>query len=248
MKVIIDGREVEVQEEKTILELAKKLDIKIPTLCHHDGLKPYGACRLCIVEIEKNGSKVLDASCTRFIEDGMVIKTTSKELVEKRKLIAELLLARTLGSKKSKEIFKKLGVTKSRFEGKNYNCLLYCGRCVRICKEKIGAEAIGFVGRGYDTKVDTPFSTDSDVCIGCGACAEVCPIGTIKVKDEGSIRHIEYFNTKVELKKCKGCGEFFSTKKMIEKLKEDFSCLLDFDLCEACKKNKEIKKFWRAKR
>ena len=248
MEVTIDGQEAEVKEEKTILELAMELDIEIPTLCHYDGLEPYGACRLCIVEIEKNGNKTLDASCTRFVEDGMVIKTATKELAEKRKLIAELLLARTPGSTKLKERFKKLGVTKSRFESKNYDCLLYCGRCVRVCKEKVGIEAISFVGRGYDTKVATPFSIDSDVCIGCGACAEVCPIGTIRVKDEGSTRYIEYFNTKVELKECKVCGKFFSTKKMIEKLKEDFPGFSDFDLCETCKKSKEIKKFWRVKR
>ncbi|MBC2580510.1 2Fe-2S iron-sulfur cluster-binding protein [Clostridium sp. DJ247] len=248
MKVTIDGQEVKVQEEKTILELAIELDIEIPTLCHHDGLEPYGACRLCIVEIEKNGNKTIDASCTRYVEDGMVIKTATKELVEKRKLIAELLLARTTGSKELKERFEKLGITKSRFESKDYDCLLYCGRCVRVCKEKVGIEAISFVGRGYDTKVGTPFSIDSDVCIGCGACAEICPIGTIKVKDEGSTRYIEYFNTKVELKECKDCGEFFSTKKIIEKLKEDFPSFSDLDLCETCKKNNEMKKFWRVKR
>jgi NADH dehydrogenase/NADH:ubiquinone oxidoreductase subunit G len=248
MKVTIDGQEAKVQEEKTILELAIELEIDIPTLCHHDGLEPYGACRLCIVEIEKNGEKSLDTSCTRYVEDGMVIKTATKEIVERRKLIAELILARAPGSKELKERFEKLGVTKSRFESKDNDCLLYCGRCVRVCKEKVGIEAISFVGRGYDTKVDTPFSIDSDVCIGCGSCAEICPTGAIKVRDEGSNRYIEYFNTKVELIECKECGKFFSTKKIIEKLKKEFPHLSDIDLCETCKKNKKMKKFWRAKR
>lgn len=248
MKVTIDGQETKVQEEKTILALAIELEIDIPTLCHHEGLEPYGACRLCIVQIEKNGKKSIDASCTRYVEDGMVIKTATKELVEKRKLIAELMLARVPDSKKIKEKFEKLEVTKSRFESKDYDCLLYCGRCVRVCKERVGIEAISFVGRGYNTKVDTPFSINSDVCIGCGSCAEICPTGAIKVRDEGSTRYIEYFNTKVELIKCKECGKFFSTKKMVEKLKNDFPDFSDLDLCETCKKNKIMNKYWRVKR
>lgn len=250
MKVMIDGQEAAVQEQKTILELAKELDIEIPTLCHHDGLEPYGACRLCIVEIEKNGTKSIDASCTRYVEDGMVIQTATKELVEKRKLIAELLLARTSESKELRDTFEKLGVTKSRFKSKNYDCLLYCGRCVRVCSEKVGIHAISFVGRGYDTKVDTPFSIDSDVCIGCGACAEICPTKTIKVKDEGSTRLIEYFNTKLKLKACQKCGKFFSTEKMIEKLKKDFKGFPEgyFDRCESCRKVNEIKKLMEVKK
>ena len=248
MKVIIDGQEVIVEEGKTILQLATELKIEIPTLCHHDALEPYGACRLCIVEIENNGNKKIDASCTRYLEEGMIIRTSTKELVEKRKIIAELLLARTPASKDLKDKFEKIGVTKSRFESKNYHCLLYCGLCVRVCAEKIGIEAISFVGRGYETRIDTPFSINSDVCIGCGACAQICPIGTIKVKDEGSTRYIEYFNTIIKLKECKECGKFFSAKRMIEKFKEDFSDISNFDLCETCKKEKEMKKFWGVKK
>jgi len=247
MKVTIDRREVIVEKKETILALAVKLNIEIPTLCHHHGLEAYGGCRLCIVEVEKNGRKKLDTACTRYLEDGMIITTSTEEIVEKRKLIAELLLARIPDSKELKEKFQKIGVTKSRFESDNYQCLLYCGKCIRVCKEKMGIEAISFIGRGYKIRVGTPFFIDSEVCIGCGACAEICPIGTIKVKDEDSTRYIEYFNTSIELKKCKECGKFFSTKKIIEKLQKDYSNKTDFDLCEECKKNEAMLKFRRVK-
>ena len=251
MKVTINGRNIEVQTEKTILELADEMEIEIPTLCHHDGLEPYGACRLCIVEINSNGNKKLDTSCTRYVEDGMVINTETEEIIEKRRFIAELLLARVPDSKELEEKFQKLGVTETRFETRDYGCVLYCGRCVRACQEEIGVEAISFVGRGYDTKVDTPFSIDSDVCIGCGACAEICPTGTIEVEDEGSTRYIQYFNTELELKKCKECGEFFNTEKMIEKLtEEDVASFSEdyFELCELCRRNKEMKQVLEVKK
>ncbi|ADL12514.1 2Fe-2S iron-sulfur cluster-binding protein [Acetohalobium arabaticum] len=251
MKAIINGRDVELKTEKTILELAEEMDIEIPTLCHHGGLEPYGACRLCIVEIEKNGRRELDTSCTRYVEDGMKIRTETEEIIEKRKVIAELLLARAPESKKLQKKLEDLGVTETEFTARDYDCVLYCGKCVRACKEEVGIGAINFVGRGYETEVDTPFSIDSDVCIGCGACAEVCPTGAIEVDDEGSTRYIRYFNTTLELKECRECGDFFSTERMIERLKaeEEFSSFAEeyFDLCEKCRRNKEMSKFLEVK-
>ncbi|SJZ38258.1 2Fe-2S iron-sulfur cluster-binding protein [Selenihalanaerobacter shriftii] len=245
MKVTIDGRDVELQEQKTILKLAKEMDINIPTLCHHEGLSNYGSCRLCIVEISNNGNAEIDTSCTRYAEDGMVIETETEKLKERRQLIGELLLAQAPESEKLKDKLQELGVTKTRFEAKDSDCIV-CGRCVRACNEEVGTGAISFVGRGYETKVDTPFSINSDVCIGCTSCAEVCPTGAIEVEDEGATRYIRYFNTELELKKCEECGDYINPERMIEKLKEeDFSYYPEenFNLCVNCRRSREMNKF-----
>jgi NADH dehydrogenase/NADH:ubiquinone oxidoreductase subunit G len=246
MKVIIDNKEVELQEEKTILKLAQEMDINIPTLCHHDGLSSYGSCRLCVVEIDNDGNKEIDTACTRYAADGMVIETKTEKLKEERKLIAELLLAQAPESENLKEELSELGVTDSRFEAREDSDCIACGRCVRACKEEVGSGAISFVGRGYEIEVDTPFSMNSDVCIGCTSCAEVCPTGAIEVEDEGLTRYIRYFNTELELAECTECGKIISPKRMIEKLKEeDFVYYPEenFELCEACRRNKEMSKF-----
>jgi heterodisulfide reductase subunit A len=182
IKVSIDGQLIEVEEGTTILEAAQKLGIYIPTLCHHPALEPYGACRLCMVEITYGGWSRLVTSCNYPIRWELEVETASEKVVKGRKMLAELLLARCPNAPKIQELAASLGVTEARFESGDELCYL-CGLCVRACRELVGQSAISFVGRGAGREVGTPFIQFSDDCIACGACEFLCPTGAIKVED-----------------------------------------------------------------
>ncbi|MFC1919308.1 FAD-dependent oxidoreductase [Chloroflexota bacterium] len=182
LKLILDGREVEAQQGATILEVARKSSVHIPTLCHHPALEPYGACRLCVVEVTTRGRKRLVTSCNYPAADGIEVNTNSEEVRMVRRTILELLLARCPNVELIQNLAKEYGVEKPRFIAEDEQCIL-CGLCTRICQERMGIGAIGFVGRGIDQRVDTPFGKPSDVCQTCGACEFVCPTGAIKIQD-----------------------------------------------------------------
>ena len=182
LNLTIDGKVIAAQEGKTILEIAQQNRINIPTLCYHPALEPFGACRLCTVEIVSNGKKRLVTSCNYPVEEGLEVHTTSEDVIETRKWILEALLARC----PSVEIIQKLahdyGIEKPRFKLDDERCIL-CGLCVRICEERMGRSVINFVGRGINRKVDTPFHIQTEDCMACGACAFVCPTGAITLED-----------------------------------------------------------------
>lgn len=178
----IDGKEVKAKEGMTVLEVAKGAGIDIPTLCYHEALSPYGACRLCTVEITSRGRSRLLTACTYPVEEGLVVQTDTVRVHRARRMIVELLLARCPDVKIIQDLADEYGIEKPRFKIEDDNCIL-CGLCVRICEERMGVSAINFVGRGIDREVDTPFHMHSDVCVTCGACAFVCPTGAIKLED-----------------------------------------------------------------
>ncbi len=190
----INGQEVQAEGETTILEAAQKLSIEIPTLCYHEGLAPYGACRLCVVEIIGKEKNRLVASCSFPVEEGMKIVTNSERVIKSRRMIVEYLLARCPDVKVIRDLADELGVETSRFSPENDDCLL-CGLCVRVCSEIVGVSAISFVDRGVNLRRDTPFHSPSNVCIGCGACTYVCPTGAIKMELDTVKRFHELLGT-----------------------------------------------------
>jgi len=170
----VNGLDVQVEKGSTVLEAIRFIGYDVPTLCHMDGLRPYGACRLCIVEVEQNGRKEIVSSCTYPAREGLIVRTETRKVVKIRKVLVELLLAKAPGSKVIQDIASQLEVTQMRFKKENSECVL-CGLCVRMCEEQMDGNAIGFVNRGIDTKISTPFDIKSEKCRLCGGCIYVCP-------------------------------------------------------------------------
>jgi len=170
----INGLQVSVEDGATILEAARFLGFPIPTLCHMEGLSPYGACRLCVVEIGEGARAKLGTSCTYLAEEGLQVRTASSRVVRARRMILELLLASCPQSKTIQDLASAHGVRQQRFRQEHEDCIL-CGLCVRMCSEQMMAGAIGFRARGEKRSIGTPFDAKSDVCRLCGGCMYVCP-------------------------------------------------------------------------
>jgi len=170
----INGLNVSVEEGTTVLEAARFLGFPIPTLCHKEGLSPYGACRLCVVEIGQGPKARLVSSCTYPAEEGLSVRTASSRVIGARRMILELLLASCPQSKGIQDLAAAHGIHRQRFKQEHEDCIL-CGLCVRMCEEQMMAKAIGFRGRGENRSIGTPFDIRSDVCRLCGGCIYVCP-------------------------------------------------------------------------
>ncbi|MCD4749476.1 MAG: (2Fe-2S)-binding protein [Thermoanaerobaculales bacterium] len=171
----INGIDVSVEPGTTLLEAAQFLGVPIPTLCHMEGLTPYGACRLCVVEVGDPPNSRMVTSCTYPAEEGLKVRTASVRVLRARKMIVELLLASCPQSKTIQDIAAAMEVRQQRFRQENEDCIL-CGRCVRMCSEQMMAGAIGFTGRGQERSIGTPFDVSSEVCRLCGGCMYVCPV------------------------------------------------------------------------
>ena len=178
INLTINDRPIEVPEGTTVLEAAKKLGLNIPTLCHFEGLKPYGGCRLCMVEVTAGPRTLLTTSCTYPVAEGLVVQTDTEEVQEARKFVMDLLLSRCPEVPALQVMAQELGLAEPSFPKGESDCIL-CGKCVRMCQEVQHASAIGMMGRGAKREVMTPFGEFSATCRTCGACLFVCPTGHI---------------------------------------------------------------------
>jgi len=180
----IDGYEVNAKEGTSIFDVAKTVGIKIPTLCYHPALEPFGACRVCSVEITDNrGRKKIVTSCNYPVSEGLIVDTKSEKVFRTRQLLLELLLARCPNAKMIQDLAREYGIEKPSFcvVDPEEDCIL-CGLCARVCEELVGVSAINFANRGVEREVTAPYHTISDDCVGCGACAIVCPTDSKKVR------------------------------------------------------------------
>lgn len=232
IQIKLNGHRVEMEEGCTILEAARFYGIHIPTLCYLEGLSPYGACRLCLVEIGEPGRGKLVTSCTHRVEDGLVIRTGSERVIKRRRMLLELYLATCSSSKVIQDLASRYHVTQVRFTPRNEDCIL-CGLCVRMCSEQMQGKAIGFAHRGVERTVTSPFDKESDTCRLCGGCMYVCPACQARCHGPGA-EHVlcnsclnlpqpcldNYDNTLCYLDPCAAC-ELDAVKK--KEKKEDTS-------------------------
>ena len=205
--MFIDGVSCEFEQERNILEVARRNGIDIPNLCYCENLSTYGGCRLCVVENERGA---IDASCTMVPKEGLSVKTNTPRLRKYRSMILELLLAshneectvcEKSGSCLLQEYAHRYHIQKVRYNKKfntenkdntspalvrdSSKCIL-CGKCVRMCEEVQNIGAIGFSQRGEDTYVGCGFGNKliDTKCVSCGQCAAVCPTGALVIKNE----------------------------------------------------------------
>jgi len=219
----INGLKVSQEEGTTLLEAAQFLGFPIPTLCHMEGLSPYGACRLCVVEIGEEPNTKLVSSCTHPVQEGLSVRTSSSRVMRARRIILELLLASCPQSKIIQDLAAANDIRQQRFRQEHEDCIL-CGLCVRMCEEQMMAKAIGFRGRGQNRTVGTPFDITSDVCRQCGGCIYVCPACNLRCTYNEPEKAI-----------CGGCRNL--SAPCIDKTKfDDMMCYME--PCVAC----EIKK------
>jgi NADH-quinone oxidoreductase subunit G len=205
--LIIDGRAVAIEGERNLLELVRKANIDLPTFCYHSELSVYGACRLCLVDIEGRG---IQGACSTPPEPGLKIKTTTPQIRDIRRVAVELLLANhdqqcptcaRSANCQLQNLAQRLGIKKVRFKPvhqpvpidesspslvRDPNKCVLCGDCVRMCAEIQGIGAIDFAHRGHDVAVKPAFGKQlGEVeCVNCGQCASVCPTGALTVKSE----------------------------------------------------------------
>ena len=173
----IDGQPVSADKGATILDAACSIGVRIPTLCHHEQLQPYGGCRLCLVELRQASRSQLVASCGYPVRPGLAVHTDSPRVLRARRLVLEVLLALMPYSDEIRRLAGQHDVTVSRYQRTMHYCVL-CGLCVRYCDEVKHANCIGFVGRGVEREVAwTPLSRYRQTCQGCLECMPLCPTG-----------------------------------------------------------------------
>ncbi len=176
--LIINDEKVKAKEGMTILEAARSIGIDIPTLCDHEKLASYGACRLCTIEISRGQRSRLVTSCVYLVEDGLVVKTESEPVVKIRRMLLELLWARAPGVQVIRDYGIKYGIDRTKFDVVPTSCIL-CGLCVRYCAEVKKKYAIGFIGRGTERAVMFFPEIASKECPKCGECFTICPTGVL---------------------------------------------------------------------
>lgn len=225
--ITINGKQIEVPKDYTVLQACREMGINIPTLCHDERLNPHAACRLCVVEID--GFRNLPTSCSLQVSEGMNINTHSDKVKKARKDILDLIWANhpydcltceKSGECKLQDYSYEYDVKLTTFDGerKDYpiddsnpfyfvdqNKCIDCGKCVRVCSELQHTNAIGYSQRGFETHIAAPFEigVNESVCVSCGNCVSVCPVGALMPKSRTKFRRWE---TRKVRTTCSYCG------------------------------------------
>jgi NADH dehydrogenase/NADH:ubiquinone oxidoreductase subunit G len=240
--VTFNGKKAAVRPGTTILDAARSVGIAIPALCSHEALPAYGSCRLCIVELEEKGTRRIVTSCSTAAAQGMVIWTDGARVKKLRQTLVALLLAQAPEAAPVQQLAREMGIAPEKKKGREENgtCIL-CGLCVRTCAEIVGAHALSFTRKGAKREVAVPFFRDSRECIGCGACAFVCPTGFIKMHDVPDCgqpeRIMETWKTRLALQACASDGLPFAPRAMLEHVASRYPTPEGFlESCAQCRR------------
>ncbi|UCC45072.1 MAG: (2Fe-2S)-binding protein [Candidatus Zixiibacteriota bacterium] len=236
VSLTINGKVVQAQEGEMLLSIIRREKIDVPAMCHHEAVEPFGACRLCVVEItrsEWDGWCDYVTSCLYPAADGLIVNTHSPKVNELRKTILDLWLARHPKSPEIIQLAGDYGVYKTSYETvvDGDNCIL-CGLCTRIC-DRMGFNAISTVGRGHGKEVSPPLRQAPPDCVGCLACANNCPTNFIEYTT--TKKRLTIWDKKFELLTCSGCGKTTITKDFAEHLGKTRDIPAEyFERCDDC--------------
>ena len=175
----IDGKSVAARKGMTILEAAQSVGVAIPTLCHHEKLEPYGACRICTVEAEANGRTNLVAACLYPAEKDLVVRTKTDQVDKIRKILLEQMLSHAPDSEELQALAKVYGADRNRYEHEASFCIL-CGLCVRYCAEVKQKYAVGFFERGAKREINFIPEVAVRECWDCKECFPLCPTSALQ--------------------------------------------------------------------
>jgi bidirectional [NiFe] hydrogenase diaphorase subunit len=226
IKIILNGRQVEVEEGITVLEAARNESIYIPTLCYHKALKPYGGCKLCIVESEgPNLRKMMRPSCILKVSEGLVVETESLRIAAMRKDLLSLYISLAPHPRQFlTDLARKYGAEKITPEAGAEFCSR-CTLCVRVCREKIGASALS-LAKSESAGPSRAIRYIREACYGGGTCASICPSGILRMEDRGAERTMVIRGREVgtfELAKCEECGSHYVTPEYLDKVQSRLS-------------------------
>jgi bidirectional [NiFe] hydrogenase diaphorase subunit len=219
VSLTINGKLVQAKEDEMLLAVIQRMGIDVPATCNHKAVEPFGACRLCTVEItrpEWDGWTKHVTSCLYPVEEGLIVSTHTPQVIELRKTIIDLQLARSPKARYIQDLAEQYGIMRTSFEEvlDGNDCIL-CGLCTRVCDE-MGFRAISTVGRGHGKEVAPPLHEAPPDCVGCLACAQICPTSFIKYTDTGDTRTI--WDKTFEMLKCEKTGQPTITRAFAEHL------------------------------
>jgi NADH dehydrogenase/NADH:ubiquinone oxidoreductase subunit G len=218
VKFKIGGRPYDGSYGDGLLDTVRRHGYEVPSLCHHEAVTSYGACRLCLVEVvDRRGRHRITTSCNYPVQPDIDVLLDTPEVLKHRRIVLELLLAMAPGSADLRDLAADLGVKETRLEKRlgGNDCIL-CGLCDRVCREVVGASAVGMTYRGELKSMDTPYDEANEACIACGACVWACPTNCIGLEEKDGRRTIVRWKRTLPLAVCEATGRELVPRFLLE--------------------------------